>query len=225
MSEERHPFRRAILYFVGLSIMAFGVVVSVRSDLGVTPISSIPYTMTVVSGMDLGIATIIFSVLMVALQIVVLRKDYKIISLLQLPVGIIFGLFLTEMGNVIEFIPYPEDFLAKVVLMLISTVFVAFGVFLYVSAELIPLAPEGFIIAVSKVTKKKFGTVKVISDVTMVVISLVTCLIMVQALGSVGIGTVVAAILVGNEVKVFVRYLGQYKNGFLGIQSEETGVR
>jgi uncharacterized membrane protein YczE len=75
--------------------MTFGVAISVKSDLGVTPISSIPYTMTIVTGMDLGVATIIFSVFMVLLQIVLLRKQYKIVNLLQIPVGILFVAFLT----------------------------------------------------------------------------------------------------------------------------------
>lgn len=58
---------RLLFYFGGLIIMTFGVAISVKSDLGVTPISSIPYTMTVVTGMDLGIATMIFSVIVVML--------------------------------------------------------------------------------------------------------------------------------------------------------------
>lgn len=216
MNRMEHPVRRLSFYFIGLSIMALGVVISVKSNLGVTPISSLPYTMTVVSGMDLGIATIIFSIAMVALQIIVLRKDYRATDLLQLVVGIIFGLFLTALGNALQFLPEPEGFPAQFATMLLSTVLVAIGVFLYVSAELVPLAPEGFIIAVSRVTKKKFGTVKVISDITMVVISLVTCLICVHTPGSIGIGTVMAAILVGNEVKLLMRHLSVWKDKFLG---------
>lgn len=51
---------RLLFYFGGLIIMTLGVAISVKSNLGVTPISSVPYTMTVVTGMDLGIATMIF---------------------------------------------------------------------------------------------------------------------------------------------------------------------
>ena len=50
----------------------------------------------------------------------------------------------------------------------------------------------------------------------MVVISLVTCLIAIRSLGSVGVGTIVAAILVGTEVKLFTKYLGEKRNRFLG---------
>ena len=208
MTENRSLSKRLTLYFSGLFIMALGVVISVKSDLGVTPISSVPYTATVVSGMDLGIATIVFSVVMVLLQIMVLRKDYRALDLLQLPIGIVFGLFLTFMDVLARYVPDPSNPVVCFILMLVSTVFVAFGVTLYVSAGLIPLAPEGFMIAVSRVTGKRFSTVKIVSDVTMVSISLITCLIFVHGLGSVGVGTIVSAILVGNEVRFFSRRLG-----------------
>ena len=208
MTDRKPLSKRLTLYFTGLFIMALGVAISVKSDLGVTPISSVPYTATVVTGMDLGIATIIFSVVMVLLQIVILRKDYRKMDLLQLPIGIVFGLFLTFMDGLAQYVPDPSNFVVCFLLMLVSTVFVAFGVTLYVSAGLIPLAPEGFMIAVSRVTGKRFSSVKIVSDVTMVSISLITCLIFIHGLGSVGIGTVVAAILVGNEVRFFSRKLG-----------------
>ena len=205
-----------MFYFGGLAVMAFGVMISVISDLGVTPITSLPYTMTVVSGMEFGLATMLFSVLMVLLQILVLRKKYQLINLLQLPIGLLFGGFLTLCGLLTAGIPTPDSFVLKILLMLISTVFVAIGVFLYVSPGFVPLPPEGFIIAVSLVLKKKFSSVKVVSDVTMVSISLITCLLLVHSLGSVGIGTVVAAILVGNEVKLLTKIFGAKRDAVLG---------
>lgn len=220
MKNNKKIGMKLLFYFGGLIIMTFGVAISVKSDLGVTPISSIPYTMTVVSGMDLGIATMIFSVLMVLLQIVLLRKQYKIVNLLQIPVGILFGAFLTLGCKAMNYLPTPGDFTLKIILMLISTVLVALGVFLYVPAGFIPLAPEGFLLALSKITKLKFSTVKVISDVSMVVISLVTCLIAIHSLGSVGIGTIVAAVLVGTEVKLMTKICGESRDRILGVNSE-----
>lgn len=204
--------RRLLLYFAGLFIMTFGVVLSVKSDLGVTPISSIPYTMTVVSGMDLGLATIVFSIAVVILQILILGREYRPMNLLQIPVGMVFGAFLTMCGDVMAQIPDPNDLIVRFLLMLVSTIFVAFGVFLYVPANLVPLAPEGFILAVSTASGKGFSVVKIVSDISMVVISLVVCLMMVHSLGSVGIGTVVAAILVGTEVKWMSEHLQRMRN-------------
>lgn len=206
---------RLLFYLGGLIIMTLGVAVSVKSDLGVTPISSIPYTMTVVTGMDLGIATMIFSVIVVLLQILLLRKDYKPINLLQIPIGILFGAFLTVGGKVMNFFPDPANFTLRFIIMLISTVFVALGVFLYVPAGFVPLAPEGFLLSASRLTKIKFSTVKVVCDIAMVIISFVTCLATIHSLGSVGIGTIVAAVLVGTEVKLMTKYWGESRDKIL----------
>jgi uncharacterized membrane protein YczE len=158
--------------------------------------------------MDLGFSTILFSVFVVLVQILILRKQYQPINLLQIPIGMLFGAFLTACGKMMSLLPTPDGFVLKFIVMLISTVFVALGVFLYVPAGFVPLPPEGFLVAVTKVTKLKFSSAKVIGDITMVVISLVTCLIMLHSLGSVGIGTVVAALLVGTEVKIMTKYWG-----------------
>ena len=115
--------------------MTFGVTISVKSGLGVTPISSVPYTATVVLGVDLGISTMIFSIVMVLLQILVLRKQYKLRDLLQLPIGIAFGACLTASGHLLDVFPDPQIFAVRLLLVLISTVFIAFGVFLYVSSD------------------------------------------------------------------------------------------
>ena len=84
--------------------------------------------------------------------------------------------------------------------------------------------PEGFLSAASKITKIKFGTVKVICDVAMVIISLVTCLIAIHSLGSVGIGTIVAAFMVGTEVKMMTKYWGAARDNLLRTQNEEKSI-
>lgn len=215
MKQKNNVVVRLLFYLLGLIIMTLGVAVSVKSDLGVTPISSIPYTMTVVSGMNLGIATMIFSVVVVLLQILLLRKNYKPINLLQIPIGVLFGAFLTAGGQLMNLLPDPTNIVFRFVIMLISTVLVALGVFLYVPAGFVPLAPEGFLLAASKITKIKFSTVKVICDVAMVIISLVTCLVAIHSLGSVGIGTIIAAVLVGTEVKFMTKYFGSFRDKLL----------
>ena len=67
---------RLAAYFLGFLIMTLGIAISVKSNLGVSPVSSIPYTMTCVLGIEMGKATIIFHILLVLLQIIILRKDF-----------------------------------------------------------------------------------------------------------------------------------------------------
>lgn len=215
---------RIAFYLVGFLIMTLGIAVSVKSDLGVSPVSSIPYTITCITGLDLGLSTIVFHVALVVLQIVLLRRAFKAKNLLQVPVGVLFGAFTTFSVNLFAFIPTPTDVWVQIVMMLVSTVLIAFGIFLYVPADFIPLAGEGAMLAIAQITKKKFSSVKLAFDITMMVVSLVTCLLVLHSLGSVGIGTVIAAVLVGSELKVLNRFFGAARERVLAIGRVEAEV-
>lgn len=82
-------------------------------------------------------------------------------------------------------------------MVLVSIVLVAVGIFFYLPADIMPLAGEGIMQAVSHVSSIAFPKVKVGFDITMVLISLVACLIVLRSMGSVGIGTALSAVLVG----------------------------
>lgn len=101
-------------------------------------------------------------------------------------------------------------------MVLASTVFVAFGIFLYLPADLIPLAGEGCMQAVSSVTHIEFSKVKIGFDRTMVLVSAITCLTVLHNLGSVGAGTIIAAILVGTLVGIINRAFGKQRDKLLG---------
>ena len=204
-------FVRIPAYVIGLLIMTLGVAISVKSNLGVSPVSSIPYTITCVVGLEMGKATILFHAVLVLLQILLLRRAFQAKNLLQIFAGILFGYF-----------PDPTNLIVRLAMMLFSTGLIAFGLFWYVPADIIPLAGEGAMLAISRTIKKPFPTVKIAFDVTMVVISLVTCLICLHSLGSVGIGTIAAAILVGMELRWITKKCGAQRDAILGVTKKET---
>jgi uncharacterized membrane protein YczE/CBS domain-containing protein len=224
MKVRKNYVIRTIFYVFGFLIMTMGIAISVKSGLGVSPVSSIPYTMTCVLGIEMGIATVLFHVILVIAQILLLRKAFKLKNLLQIPAGILFGMFTTFCNSLMTFFPTPENLAVRLIMMLFSTVLIAFGIFFYVPADYIPLAGEGMMLAVSQVTKIKFSTVKLIFDISMVVISLITCLAVLHSLGSVGIGTVIAAVLVGSELKIITQYLGKARDKILyqGCEAKEA---
>ena len=206
---------RLISYFVGLFIMTIGVALSVKSDLGVSPVSSIPYTITCVFGMEMGNATILFHIVLVGVQIALLRKNFVWINLLQVIVGVIFGKFTTLCNNLAALLPDTQNLAIRFAMLLLSTVVVAIGIFFYLPANIMPLAGEGVMQAISDVTGFEFSRVKIGFDVTMVVISLITCLIALHSPGSVGIGTVIAAVLVGVVLGILNRHFGAKRDAVL----------
>ena len=211
---------RFLVYVTGFLIMTLGIAISVKSDLGVSPVSSIPYTMTCVWGIEMGKATILFHVGLVLLQIILLRRAFQLKNLLQIPVGILFGYLTTFSNYLMTFLPDPEHLYIQLLMMVVSAVLIAIGIFFYVPMDLVPLAGEGAMLAISKVTRKPFSTIKLIFDISMVVISLITCLVLIHSLGSVGLGTVIAAILVGVSLKVITRFFGPARDRVFRIHTK-----
>ena len=221
-TKETSIFVRFLVYVMGFLIMTLGIAISVKSDLGVSPVSSIPYTMTCVWGIEMGKATILFHVGLVLLQVILLRRAFQLKNLLQIPVGILFGYLTTFSNYLMTFLPDPGHLYIQLLMMVVSAVLIAIGIFFYVPMDLVPLAGEGAMLAISKVTKKPFSTIKLIFDISMVAISLITCLVLIHSLGSVGLGTVIAAILVGVSLKIITRIFGPARDRVFRIHTKAS---
>lgn len=217
---NRSLMKRLGMYVVGLFVMTVGIALSVKSNLGVSPVSSIPYTITCIWGIEMGKATIIFHCFLVLLQIILLRKNFNPINLLQVVVGVVFGYFTTFCNWCVSFLPNPTNIALRLGMMLLSVVFIAFGIFLYMPPNIMPLAGEGAMKAVSDVSGIEFSKVKVGFDTSMVAISLISCLIFIKSFGSVGVGTVMAAVLVGTVLGFISKWFGNKRDQWLYPEKE-----
>lgn len=183
--------------------MSLGVGLSIKSGLGVTPISSIPYSLTLASGVNIGITTVIFNVLLVFLQIPILKKRFNPKRLLQLINAFMFGYFTDLSLWILSPMPdLPLD--VNFTLLIVSMFLIAAGILIYMPANIAPLPGEGVVEAVSLAYDKRFSKVKVCFDTSMVVLSLIICgLFTSDIFGSVNVGTILAAIFIG----IIIRYL------------------
>lgn len=206
---------RLLAYVAGLFIMTIGVSMSVKSNLGVSPVSSIPYTITCITGLEMGKATILFHIVLVIMQIIILRRAFKVKNLLQIVVGVMFGYFTTFSNYLFSFLPTPDNMAVRIAMILCSTVLVAVGIFFYLPADIVPLAGEGAMKAISDTTSIVFNKVKMGFDITMVIVSLTSCLIVLKRMGSVGIGTIIAAVMVGAVLGVITRKFGKKRDMLL----------
>lgn len=198
--------KRYLVFLVGLFINSLGVSLITKADLGTSPISSIPYVLSLNFPMTLGEFTILFSLLLIFLQLLILRRDFKLEHLLQVPVSIAFGYFIDLCMVLLSFVR-PQAYPVKVVDLLIGCVILGFGVFLEVIADVVMLPGESFVRAIVFRWKTEFGVTKVVFDVSMTVIAAVLSFVFQGQLNGVREGTVVAAILVGFIARLFGRKL------------------
>ncbi|MEZ7866821.1 MAG: cytidylate kinase family protein [Paludibacteraceae bacterium] len=206
MKKENLPVRMLML-LTGIFVIAFGVALSIRSNLGTTPISSVPYVYNIVfPAVTVGTFTILLNLLFVVLQIVLLRKNFKPYLLLQVPVVFIFGWFidfsLYLLGGAV-----PGNYLVQWVFCIVSCVIIAFGVFLQVKANVVMLPGDGLVIALADTLRKEFGLTKILFDSFLVLVSLITVLIIREGFHGVREGTVASALLVGFIVQFYQKHI------------------
>lgn len=206
MNDNIRSVKRWLFFSVSLLIMAFGVGFSIKGNLGTSPISSLPYVTGQISGLTVGTTTIIMHCVLILLQILILRKKYDWIQLLQLPIAFLFGIMTDFAVGVLAFL-HPANYVQQWLFCGMGIILVAVGVSFEVTANVITLAGEGFILAVCKVCPIKFGTMKVCFDVSLVVIFCILSALFLHGIYGVREGTVAAAILVGSISRQINKYL------------------
>lgn len=192
--------KRYVFLCVGLTIMAFGVGCSIKAGLGTSPISSVPYALSRITPLTVGTATIALHCVLIVLQILLLRRQYDPIQLMQLPVALVFGVLTDGALWVLQGVSvsnYPMSW----VLCIVGILLVGIGVRFEVTANVVTLAGEGMVLAVCKAFSTRFANTKVGFDVTLVVVSCLLSLGFLGHLEGVREGTVAAALLVGPASK------------------------
>ena len=198
-------FKRYLIFLVGLFISSLGVSLVTKANLGTSPISSIPYVLSLNFSLTLGNFTIIFSLFLIALQLMILRKDFKLEHLLQIPISILFGYFIDWTMLLLSFV-HPDSYLFKVIALLIGCIILGFGVYCEVLADAAMLPGESFVRAVVQTCEREFGSTNIAFDVTMTVMAALLSFVFAKELNGVREGTIIAALLVGFIARLFGRW-------------------
>lgn len=206
--------KRYLLLVVGLFIMAFGVAFSICADLGTSPISSLPYVASRITPLTVGNATIIMHCAFIALQILILRRRYQPVQLMQLAVAVVFG-YMTDFAVwATEGVSY-SAYWQQAVLCIVGIILVGIGVSCEVTAGVITVAGEGLVIAITRVCPIKFSTMKIIFDCSLVVAASALSLIFLHGLYGVREGTIAAAIFVGMTSRLVMKPLRRFERRYI----------
>ena len=199
-----------LLLFISLFIMTFGVALCVRSNLGSSVISTIPFVMALAGetdkapGLTIGEYTYIMNFILVLLQIMVLRRKFEPMQLFQLVIGFLFG-FLLDINMLLSSSLACDSLISQICVQLSGCFVLAFGIAMEIRCGSVTMPGEGLPAAISKATGRPFAKVKIIVDISLVVIAVILGYIFFAKWlwNVVGIGTLIAMLLVGILVKLF----------------------
>lgn len=209
--------RQHTIYLLGLFLMTFGVGLSIQTDFGVSPVSSLAYGLTLITGISVGIFSVLANICYYIIQ-AILTKHFRLKEVFaQFVISFLFGFFLTFSLFIIRIFPAPETLLARAVMLFFSLIISSVGALGYFTARL-PLTPYDTLTSV--ITKKfnvQFSKAKISCDVINVIIAGSIGLIFIQSLGSIGIGTLASAYFTGKIagwlLKNFQSHVTDWING------------
>lgn len=202
-------FNRYLIYLLSLFIISLGASLSIKANLGTSPLICLPYVSSLITHFSVGEVMFVFTLLFIFIQVLLLRKDFEKRQYLQLIVGTIFSFFIDFSLMLVNFIN-PVGYVSQMLLLLFSCVVVAFGVLLEIQTEIVYLPADGVIVAISKVLKREFSSIKPFVDSSMVIIAAILSIVFLGYLAGVREGTVISAIIIGPIVKVLKKYLDSY---------------
>ncbi|MBR6230705.1 MAG: hypothetical protein IKR00_02080, partial [Lachnospiraceae bacterium] len=92
--DAKKTVMRCIIYIAGMMILAAGIITTTKGLLGVSPIISVPYIVSDITGFNFGNLTFFYYVFLVVLQYIIRGKNSRIYDLLQIPISLIFTRFM-----------------------------------------------------------------------------------------------------------------------------------
>lgn len=205
--------RRAGIFTLGMFIMAFGIAISIRANLGTGPVISLPTVLSFALPWSVGTLSIIFNLVMMALSLLIsliARKRFPPFQLMQIPAAVLFGFFIDFSMSLTPWVA-PGNYLMQWVYVVISVIIIALGVHIEMKPRFTYIPADGVVALLAMVTPVRVSTLKMIFDWSLVIISTILSLILLGGLEGVREGTIFAAFGVGFTMKIIANIEQQFR--------------
>lgn len=197
--------KRYLMVILGFMIVGTACAFTMKANVGVGAWDALAKSSNSLTGIQVGTCGMIFNTCCVIGQILILRKNFRFIQLLQLPLNIL-------LGSVVNLVLYNilifsfDSFIGGIVMYILATVVAAFGVSLVMLIDEVTFALEGFCMALTKVISYKFSTVRQAVDVISIIVIIFLTLIF-DIPWSIGVGTIIGMLIFGPLLGIFMKLL------------------
>ncbi len=212
MINLNNKIKRIILYLIGMNIMALGIVLNTRTDLGVAAISSVPFAYSILLNKSLGLTTFILYIIFIVIQCIILKKfDYKLF--MQIPMAFLVSIFIEIFDITLP--TYKLPFNIAFITLLISNTLTGLGVYLMTKANLILDPGNGIVETLCEYLKRPFSYLRIRFDISLVIFTCISGLVIKGEIVGIGLGTIISAYLIGKMVGVSEQLLDTKINKFI----------
>lgn len=204
---RRQTAVRWTIYAAGMVILALGLTLNTKAGLGVSPMLALPYGISEIFSMNFGDAAFLMYCVYIAGQFLLRGKKSRWFDLLQLPVSLLFSRVLNIFGTVITYSAAASPLWSRLLVLAAAHVLTAIGVSLSVNMRLIPNPGDGIVQALSDRTGWELGLCKNLTDGACFLLAVSMCMLTIRRVIGIGIGTVLAVVVVGRVLAVVNRLL------------------
>lgn len=189
--------KRFFIMLCGLTVTALGLAVCVRADLGISPITTLPFALNkAFPVLTLGTYVFFQHIVFFVLTVLFLGRDFKAFQLLQLPCSLLFGYFVDLWEILLRDLHF-DQYVARILLLLFGCVIVAIGFSLSYTSRVALEANTAFLNAFSRRIGKPYGTLKTLTDILIVILAAVVSLIFLHTIVGIREGTIISALIIG----------------------------
>ncbi len=208
VNTERYGVRLA-KFVLGLNLIALGVSLSTMVLLGTSPISAIPYALSIVfPACSFGVWIIIFNVLLTVIEYFMLYGKIRFSNILvQCALIVPFGFMIDLYMYLCNFL-YTDVYLYKILYIFCGCIIISIGLYLEIMANMAMLPVDAFVMAISLLSKINFGRIRLFSDISMSLIAMGNSHFLVGMIAGVVEGTIISASAIGNMVKLIMKMTG-----------------
>ena len=188
--------RRLIYLLLGIAISGVSIAAVTQAGLGISPISTLPFVLSKISDYSFGAMNFAVNLIFVLLQILLLRKDFKLFALLQIPVVFLFSCSIDVGMWIVAHFPM-TTYAVQLTVSIVGCFFMALAIGLMVCSNLLMMPSDGFVLALSTVTGKAYGTLKMANDILSVLLAALIGWLFLDRIEGIREGTLISAFLVG----------------------------
>ncbi len=198
------------LFLIGLFIASMGVALSTKAGLGTSPVASVPYSISLLNHtLTFGWWLNLWSVIQIVIQVALLRKKCKPMEIIiQTILAFVYG-YLTDFSCILISGVQVDSYATQFGLMILSCFVLGLGIWIQLKGNVAMLPGEAMNRAFSEVTGKRYEDIKIFFDVLYIVAAAIIGFFFIGKLEGVREGSIIAALLVGNIIKIYNRLFGK----------------
>lgn len=164
--------QKSFVLLLCVTVVSMFATLLIHANIGMGSVEALNSSIGLLLDIKIGTVAIIVNVLLIILQVVILRKQFRLIHLLQLPIvlfqGIIINFFLYEVLHAVQFDSYEERLAIVIVCSIVNGIMLG----LLAAIQFISFPLEAACLAIHQKTNWDFGKIRLSFDLINMLLSI-----------------------------------------------------